>query len=297
MILASASSQLTGMQIFSVAARSLVFRDNHMRSAPDATRDPVEVASNCLLVRNAGVERDLTILCDSGPGLHLPENVRQKFKIDDHDILTENLAQLGVSAEDIDVYLPSHLHWDHTGWAFEGGRFVLPNARVVISEQALQDNARVDSDNDLSFLPAVPEILADLQEQGRLTLLDATAYPIDGEGAALEWLSDGIRFYFSRGHSEGQMHAVFSAAQGTIVFGGDFWPTEWHAHDPSRYMPQFDKRDREALLANKRAFLPHVVDGAWYLYFYHDPQIRAAQVITTDNGYTTANPLTDVAWT
>lgn len=128
----------------------MLFRDCHMRSDPQATRDQVTVAANCLLVKNAGPENRLTVLCDSGPGLQLPATARAKLGIQDEDILMANLEALGVTPEEIDVYLPSHLHWDHTGWAFEGGVFKFPNAYVIMSRQARDDNARVTTDNDLS---------------------------------------------------------------------------------------------------------------------------------------------------
>ncbi|HBF13211.1 MAG TPA: hypothetical protein DDW49_07480 [Deltaproteobacteria bacterium] len=99
-----------GMRVFSVSARPMRFRDNHMRSDPAASRDQVAVASNALLIRNAGPKNNLTILCDSGPGLQLPSEARGKLGIPDEDVLLENMAHLGVTPDDVDVYLPSHLH-------------------------------------------------------------------------------------------------------------------------------------------------------------------------------------------
>lgn len=287
---------MAGIQVYSVPARPMLFRDNHMRNDPAATRDQVTVAANCLLVKNAGPGGNLTILCDSGPGLQLPEEARRKLGIPDEDILLRNLASLGVTPDKVDVYMPSHFHWDHTGWVFEGGVFKLPNARVVMSQQARADNLRVTTDQDASFLLDVPAILDSLEAEGRLTLLDADEVPVSGPGIAVDWLGDGVRFVFSRGHSEGQMHAVFTTTVGIIVFGGDFWPTAWHATDPTRHMPMFDRRDTARLLADKAAFLPHVAGQGMYLYFYHDPNTLAAQVAAKDGGYELQNPLAAVCW-
>lgn len=279
------------MQIYSVPGRPMRFKDCQMRSDPAATQEPVVVAANCLLVKNAGPNRDLTVLCDSGPGVRFAG----KLGIPSEDILLGNLAGLGVTPPDIDIYLPSHLHWDHTGWAFEGGTFKLPNARVIMSRGARADNARSGA-GDASFLPEVSGVLDELEVQGRLTLLDAEHVSLSGPGVMVPDLGEKVRFYFSRGHSEGQMHAVFSTGSGALVFGGDFWPTAWHAEDPTRFMQSFDKRDTQQLLLNKAEFLKQVVFRSWYLYFFHDPKTLAAQVVGDPGGYTLQNPLEEVRW-
>ncbi len=155
---------------------------------------------------------------------------------------------------------------------------------MKINQQARQDGQRF-FEGDKSFLARVPEILSGLEAEGRLTLIDAAEVSLSGPGASLDWLGDAICFYFSRGHSEGQMHATFATAQGTIVFGGDFWPTDWHAMNPSRYMPAFDQRDTPALLANKRTFLEQVADRELFLHLYHDPKVVAVKIQRNSEGF------------
>jgi len=167
---------------------------------------------------------------------------------------------------------------------------------VITSRQALDDNARATTDGDASFLPEVGKILNSLLAEGRMTLLDAGAVSLTGPGISIPMLGDDIQFFFSRGHSEGQMHAVFSTIFGAIVFGGDFWPTVWHAQDPSRFMPQFDRRDLPALLRDKESFLPRAAAYQVYLYFYHDPEVAAAQVVENAGQYEIKNPLQEVRW-
>lgn len=280
------------MKVFSVPGRPMEFKDCHMRSDPSAAQTPVAVAANCLLVKNAGLHGNLTILCDSGPGIKFAG----KLGIKSDDVLLQNLARAGVTPADIDVYLPSHLHWDHSGWAWEGGVFKLPKAHVIMSREARADNARATT-GDRSFLPEVPGILDGLDSEGRLTLLDAKDVSLTGPGTVVDRLGDQVRFFFSRGHSEGQMHAVFTTASGTIVFGGDFWPTAWHGGNPARYMPLFDQRDTAQLLRDKAAFLPRVAQNGWHLYFYHDPVTLAGQVVADGDGYKLQNGLTEVCWT
>jgi glyoxylase-like metal-dependent hydrolase (beta-lactamase superfamily II) len=48
--------------------------------------------------------------------------------------LLESLEQTGVSPEDVDTVVFTHLHLDHTGWTSRGAALTFPNARHITSE-------------------------------------------------------------------------------------------------------------------------------------------------------------------
>ncbi len=284
LILGNNPATAAHLSVYSLPGRPTQFRAGHMRNDPtlvgDAAKQPVTVAANCLLVKNAGPNQNLTILCDAGSGLHLPAATRSKLGIPDRDLLVENLAMLGVSLADIDIFISSHPHWDHIGGILdETGNLRLPKAHILLSRGAYQQNMENPAieGQPSSFIPGMPEKLQALKQAGRLTLLSGDPSGLGGEGITCNLLGDAVRFYFSGGHSECQMHAVFLTDAGGVVFGGDFFPTAWHVA-PERYMPQFD-RDPKQLANEKELFLQRVRTGHWHISFYHDPQVAAARVL------------------
>jgi len=77
------------------------------------TADPqnrVPVGLNSLLVRTG----THTVLVETGIGNKLPAKMAQIYG--QPAKLLENLAAAGVSAEEIDIVINTHLHFDHCGW-------------------------------------------------------------------------------------------------------------------------------------------------------------------------------------
>lgn len=81
------------------------------------------------------------ILVDSCIGNDKPRPRRAAWHYKRDDFFMASLARAGVTVEDIDFVLCTHLHADHVGWntRLVDGRFVptFPNARYVMSEVEL----------------------------------------------------------------------------------------------------------------------------------------------------------------
>lgn len=83
----------------------------------------------CFLIRSL----DTNILVDTGlgHGADIPGLLQQPA-------LLEALAAAGFGAEDINLVLFTHLHWDHTGWNTRGEdgtyRLTFPNARYIVQQ-------------------------------------------------------------------------------------------------------------------------------------------------------------------
>ena len=82
-----------------------------------------------------------TILIDSCVGNHKPRPTRPFWNMMNSNRFETNLAFTGVSVDQIDFVMCTHLHVDHVGWntKLENGRWVptFPNARYVFSEREL----------------------------------------------------------------------------------------------------------------------------------------------------------------
>src|ERR1051325_3847365 len=82
-----------------------------------------------------------TILISSCIGNDKPRPQRPKWNMKTDDTYTRALAAAGITVDDIDYVMCTHLHVDHVGWntRLENGRWVptFPNARYVMSDREL----------------------------------------------------------------------------------------------------------------------------------------------------------------
>src|SRR5918992_5294597 len=80
------------------------------RMRPADRRNRVEMGLNCLLIRTDGKN----VLVDTGVGTKHSQKVRTIFHMRAGE-LVGNLARQGVTPEDIDLVVLTHLHFDHAG--------------------------------------------------------------------------------------------------------------------------------------------------------------------------------------
>ena len=72
----------------------------------------IRLSCRCLLIR----EPSRWILFETGIGAFFEPRLKDRYGIVEAEhVLLENLAALGLSHEDIDVVVLSHLHFDHAG--------------------------------------------------------------------------------------------------------------------------------------------------------------------------------------
>jgi glyoxylase-like metal-dependent hydrolase (beta-lactamase superfamily II) len=80
------------------------------QKAPPDDKNRISLATRPLLVR--GVR---TLLIDAGIGDKEDERFREMYAVERARNLDHALAEAGVTPEDIDIVLATHLHWDHVG--------------------------------------------------------------------------------------------------------------------------------------------------------------------------------------
>ena len=120
----------------------------------------------------------------------------------------ESLANTGVSADDIDTVIYTHLHVDHTGWtsreAAEGRRLTFPNARHVVRGAEWDFWGGKDD-------PAGPGVEGFQQPlENRLDLAD------DGDTVV-----PGITLVATPGHTPGHSCLVISSGNERAIILGD----------------------------------------------------------------------------
>ena len=230
------------------------------RTRPDeANRIPM--ATNCLLARDG----ERTLLVDTGPGGKFDERQREIFALRGGEPLLENLAALGVSPEDIDTVLLSHLHFDHAGGATRNvaGRLVptFPRARHVV--QRCEWDAATSGAAELEGV-FPEENFRPLEESGLIELIDGDVEIVHG------WRS--IR---TPGHTPGHQSLALSAGRETTIYMGDVCPTQ--AHLSTFWCMAFDLDLLESR-RQKAALLGRIADEDALALFCHDPKTHAARI-------------------
>ncbi len=244
---------LDGGAMFGVVPRTLWER----RLPPD-DRHRIPLGMRPLVVRG-----ERTVLIDAGCGDKMDARSADIYGLDRSYHLTHSLAEAGLTVEDIDVVVASHLHFDHVGGFTErlaDGRLVprFPNARYLAHAGEWHDATHPHERNRASYLP---ENFMPLMDAGVLTLVE--------DGAEL---APGMHFRRSGGHTA--HHQVVTIASGgrTAVFAADMYPTSVHLPDP--WVMGYDLYPVDTL-AFKRAFAREAIEHEYLVFFEHDPSMAA----------------------
>lgn len=245
--------RLDGGAMFGVVPRSLWEK----RLPPDdANRIPL--AMRPLIVRG-----EQTLLIDAGCGDKMDAKSAAIYGLDRSYHLDHALAEAGLAAEDIDIVLASHLHFDHVGGftarASDGSlvpRF--PKARYVAHAGEWADATHPHERNRASYLQ---ENFVPLQAAGVLSLV--------GEGAEI---MPGVKFRWSGGHTPHHQVVMIESGGRTAVFTADMYPTTAHVPDP--WIMGYDLHPMDTL-AFKRAFAQEAIEREYLLFFEHEPSLAA----------------------
>lgn len=212
----------------------------------------------------------LTILIDSCVGEHKERPRRTDWHQRKGTGFLDRLKVAGVSPDEVDVVLCTHLHADHVGWntKLENGRWVptFPNARYLIGETELASWQATEArepgvHNHGAYTDSVlPVIEAGLSE----TVTDGFQ------------LSRGMRIETMAGHSPGQVGLCLDCrSHGQALFCADA------VHSPVQvYQPGWASAfcsDREQAVATRLALLDRAAETGALLVPAH---IRGAHGMT-----------------
>lgn len=254
---------MDGGVAFGVVPKSIWSR----RHQPDANNN-IQITTRCLLV----VQKDRKILIDTGLGDKRNEKYYAvRYRQAGIGIL-DSLKQIGFNASDITDVLFTHLHDDHVGAATrntESGQTecVFANAQYWVSrlhwEWALNPNKRESA----AFFK---DNLVPLLESGRLHLLEEGMQPFDQ-----------LTLKIYNGHTRGQIIPYIHLSNRTLVYMGDFIPTQ--SNIPIPFIPSVDIEPLISLI-EKEEFLNVAAEKQYILMFEHDAGNECCTVVQSDKG-------------
>ncbi|QOZ55545.1 MBL fold metallo-hydrolase [Bradyrhizobium sp. CCBAU 53338] len=152
-----------------------------------------------------------TILIDSCIGNDKPRPNRPKWNMKTDDTYLRALNGAGVSVDDIDFVMCTHLHVDHVGWntRLENGRWVptFPKARYVFTRQEYD---HWFSENAKTEIPPFADSV--------LPVVEANRHELVGND---HQIGDHVRIVPTPGHTPGHVAIAMGRGKDDAVFSGD----------------------------------------------------------------------------
>jgi methylmalonyl-CoA epimerase len=254
--------RLDGGAMFGAVPRTL-----WAKKAPPDSRNRIRLAMRPLLVRGAR-----TMLIDAGVGDKDDAKFADIYGLEAVSSLDASLAAAGVAADDIDIVLATHLHFDHAGGFTVRQRDGtlrprFPRARYVVRRGEWNDATRPHERNRASYLA---DNFKPLEEAGVLELVDQD-----------QTIMPGVRVKRTGGHTAHHQMVVIESEGRRAIYVADLLPTT--AHLPPAWIMGFDLFPMETLDA-KKAFLEESARDRVLVFLAHDPAAAAGYIHLDDKG-------------
>ena len=231
---------------------------------PSDDQNRVPTGLNSVLVRTA----EKHILIETGIGNKLSEKMAQIYgqpaKLLDH------LHAAGLSPEDIDIVINTHLHFDHCGWNTVRRNGVIaatfPNAKYYVQEGEWK-HAHENQRDAVSYMT---DNYDPLVESGQMQLLrgDTEIVP-------------GISVQVFPGHTRDMQAVIIEGGGKTACYISDLIPTS--AHLELNWVMAFDLYPLETIESRKR-YYSRAIPERWLTMFTHDPKIPWGYVEKDERG-------------
>jgi glyoxylase-like metal-dependent hydrolase (beta-lactamase superfamily II) len=209
-----------------------------------------------------------TVLIETGLGNKLPDKLVKIYG--QPAKLLGALETAGISPEEIDIVINSHLHFDHCGWNTlrQGERIVptFPKAKYY-AQRGEWEHAHAGERDGVSYLG---DNYDPLVESGTMELL-----PGDRE------IVPGISVKVFPGHTRDMQGIVITSGGRTACYISDLIPTT--AHLELNYVMGFDLYPLQTI-ASRKLYYARSIPEKWLTMFTHDPDTPWAYVEVNEQG-------------
>ncbi|HZR65388.1 MAG TPA: MBL fold metallo-hydrolase [Terriglobales bacterium] len=231
---------------------------------PSDDKNRVPTGLNSVLIRGG----KKTVLIETGVGNKLPEKMVQIYG--QPAKLLEQLNSVGVSPEDIDVVINSHLHFDHAGWNTirDAGSIkpTFPKAKYYAQEGEWK-HAHQGQRDTVSYLH---DNYDPLVESGQMELLKGN-----------QEIMPGISVEVFPGHTRDMQAIMVRSGGKTACYISDLIPTSQHVE--INWVMGFDLYPLETIESRKR-YYSRAIPENWLTMYTHDPHIPWSYLEKDDRG-------------
>ncbi|OIK04723.1 MBL fold metallo-hydrolase [Bacillus sp. MUM 13] len=247
-------TNLDGGAMFGVVPKPL-----WSKKYPHNENNQIELRTDPILVQANG----LNLLIDSGIGSgKLSEKQRRNYGVTEESRLAESLGSLGLSEDDIDYVLMTHLHFDHAcGLTKQEGDEWIPvfkNAKIITSQVEWDEmrNPNIRSRNTY-------------WQENWMAIRDSVI-PFQDEKV----ITEGIKMVHTGGHSDGHSVILMESGGEQLIHMADLMPT--HAHANVLWVLAFDDYPMDSVF-QKQKWMGHGLENEVWYSFYHDAIYRAVK--------------------
>ncbi|ASN04946.1 YtnP family quorum-quenching lactonase [Virgibacillus necropolis] len=246
---------LDGGAMFGVVPKAL-----WSRKYPHNDKNQIELRTDPILLQLD----DKNYVIDSGMGNgKLTEKQLRNFGVLEESAIDQSLAALGLTTNDIDAMLMTHLHFDHACGLTkptEDSSYipVFENAAIYTSDVEWNEmrNPNIRSVN---------------------TYWEENWKPIEKQVTPFEkeiQITDGLKMIHTSGHSDGHCIIVFEDGEDSFIHMADIMPT--HGHQNKLWALAYDDYPVTSVHQKEKWMDYGYSKKAWYT-FYHDAYYRAIQ--------------------
>src|SRR6478752_246619 len=213
------------------------------------------------------------ILIDSCVGNHKPRPTRPFWNMLNTDRFERGLASTGVSVDQIDYVMCTHLHVDHVGWntRLENGRWVptFPKAKYLFAKQEYDhwfaENAKAE-------IPPFADSV--------LPVVEARRHELVGND---HQIGDHVRILPTPGHTPGHIAITMGRGKDDAVFSGDLMHSPLQTLYPELSI-KFDV-DPQAAAKTRRSFLERYCDTDTLCCTAHFPSPSVGKIRRKGNAF------------
>ncbi|MCU1312030.1 MAG: beta-lactamase-like protein [Candidatus Angelobacter sp.] len=245
-ILSDGTYFLDGGSMFGVVPKSL-----WSKKAQVNERNQMDCGLNSVLVRSG----DKNVLIETGIGNKLSDKLKAIYE--PQELLMKSFEAAGVSPDEIDIVINSHLHFDHCGWntIYKGGKAVptFPNAKYYAQRGEWEHGRKQLERDKISYMS---DNYDPLIESGQMQLLTGDAQIIPGVSVALY-----------PGHTRNMQAVMIESGGKTACYISDLIPTA--AHIDLTWVMSYDLFPLETIESRKR-YYSRAIPEQWLTIFTHD---------------------------
>ncbi|MGH9616926.1 MAG: MBL fold metallo-hydrolase [Acidobacteriaceae bacterium] len=248
------------------------------KRAPADDKNRILLGANTVIVRTG----KHTVAIETGLGNKLSPKLREIYQAS--ELLPRSLAAAGIRADEIDIVINSHLHFDHCGWnttKTESGQIVptFPNARYFAHRGEVQHgHLQLDRDR-ISY---IGDNYDPLIASGQMTLLEGSK-PGD-----ISEIVPGITCELFPGHTAQLMAIHIDSAGQRATYISDLLPTS--AHLDATWVMGYDLYPLTCIEQRKR-FYQRAIPEQWLVLFTHDHDRPMGKIHIDEKGKPTLRPV------